>query len=131
MRFSPRPTNLGVRDGRLAPCKPSPNCVSSQADPADKTHYIEPIRGTLEVARRVLRTLPRVTIVRDEPSYLHAEFRTRLLRFVDDVELYFDGHVLHVRSCSRVGYHDLGTNRRRVESLRRLIESGSDPFDSV
>lgn len=125
MFFSPRPNNLGVRDGRLAPCKPTPNCVCSQADPADDTHYIEPLRGTIADARRVLRNLPRVRIIRDEPSYLYAEFRTRLMRFVDDVELYFDGRVLHVRSCSRIGRHDLGTNRRRVESLRRLIEAAA------
>ncbi len=123
MFFSSRPNDLDVRDGRLAPCKPTPNCVSSQADPADATHYIEPLRGTIDDARRVLAALPRVRIVREEANYLHAEFRTRLLRFVDDVELYFDGEVLHVRSCSRIGYHDLGTNRRRVESLRRLIEA--------
>ncbi|HEX6993672.1 MAG TPA: DUF1499 domain-containing protein [Gammaproteobacteria bacterium] len=123
MFSSARPNDLGVRDGRLAPCKPTPNCVCSQADPADRTHYIEPIRGTIADARHVLRALPRVRIIRDEAIYIHAEFRTRLLRFVDDVELYFDGHVLHVRSCSRVGRHDLGTNRRRVESLRRLIEA--------
>ena len=30
-----RPDNLGAKDGRLAPPKRTPNCVSSQADPAD------------------------------------------------------------------------------------------------
>ena len=39
-----RPDYLGVKDGRLARPRSTPNCVSSQADPADKQHYIEPIR---------------------------------------------------------------------------------------
>jgi len=39
-----RPTYLGVKDGRLPRPRSTPNCVSSQADPADKVHYIEPIR---------------------------------------------------------------------------------------
>ena len=39
-----RPTDLGVRDGRLAPCKPSPNCVSSQANPSDEEHHVAPLR---------------------------------------------------------------------------------------
>lgn len=119
--FSSRPDNLGLHSGRLAPCKPTPNCVCSQADPADTVHYIEPLQATMPDVRSTLQRMPRVTIVRDEPNYLYAEFRTRLLRFVDDVEFFFDGRVIHVRSCSRVGRHDLGTNRRRIESLRRLI----------
>lgn len=118
-----RPDNLGVRDGRLAPCKRSPNCVSSQADPSDLEHYIAPIRGRIAAARSVIESLPRTRIVRAEKNYLYAEFRTRFLRYVDDVELYFDGKVLQVRSCSRLGRRDFGVNRERVEQLRALIET--------
>src|SRR5690606_4386178 len=118
-----RPDNLGVRDGRLAPCKPTPNCVSSQADPADAVHYIAPLEGTMADVRSVLKRTPRVRIITDEPNYLYAEFRTRLMRYVDDVEFYFDGRVVHVRSCSRLGHGDFGTNRRRVERLRREVDA--------
>ena len=118
-----RPDNLGVRDGRLAPCKRSPNCVSSQADPSDREHYIAPIRGSIAAARVVVSSFPRTTIVEEKRNYLYAEFRTRLLRYVDDVEFYFDGQVLQVRSCSRLGRRDFGVNRKRVEALRSLIES--------
>ena len=117
-----RPQNLGVRDGRLAACKPSPNCVSSQASPSDAEHYIAPIHGSMAAARDAVRAMPRSTIVEDRGDYLYAEFRSRLLRYVDDVELFFDGQVIHVRSCSRLGRRDFGVNRRRVEALRRLIE---------
>jgi uncharacterized protein (DUF1499 family) len=118
-----RPDNLGVRDGRLAPCKRSPNCVSSQADPSDLEHYIAPIRAGIAAARSAIESLPRTRIIKTEGNYLYAEFRTRLLRYVDDVELYFDGQVLQVRSCSRLGRRDFGVNRRRVEELRALIEA--------
>lgn len=118
-----RPDNLGVRDGRLAPCKRSPNCVSSQADPADREHYIAPIRGSIGAARSAIESLPRTRLIKMEGNYLYAEFRTRLLRYVDDVELYFDGRVLQVRSCSRLGRRDFGVNRKRVEKLRALIEA--------
>jgi uncharacterized protein (DUF1499 family) len=118
-----RPDNLGVRDGRLAPCKRSPNCVSSQADPSDREHYVAPIRGSIAAARDAIASMPRTTIVEDRGNYLYAEFRTRLLRYVDDVELYFDGQRLEVRSCSRLGRRDFGVNRKRVEALRALIES--------
>jgi uncharacterized protein (DUF1499 family) len=119
-----RPDNLGVRDGRLAPCKRSPNCVSSQADSSDSEHHIAPIRGSIAAARRAIEAYPRARVIKSEEKYIYAEFRTPLLRYVDDVELYFDGQVLQVRSCSRLGRRDFGVNRKRVEALRALIESG-------
>jgi uncharacterized protein (DUF1499 family) len=118
-----RPDNLGVHDGRLAPCKRSPNCVSSQAEPSDLEHYVPPIRGSMAAARDAVRAMPRTTIVEERDNYLYAEFRTRLLGYVDDVELFFDGRVIHVRSCSRLGRRDFGVNRKRVEELRTLVET--------
>jgi uncharacterized protein (DUF1499 family) len=118
-----RPTNLGVTNGRLPPCKRSPNCVSSQADPADKQHYIAPIAypGTIAELRKALETLPLATVIREEANYLYAEFRTPFLRFVDDVEFLKDGEVLHVRSASRLGRRDFNANRNRVEQLRAFL----------
>jgi len=120
-----RPTNLGVKDGCLARCRRSPNCVSSQADPTDKEHYIAPIAfsGTMEQLRRAIAELPLATIVEAKDDYLYAEFRTPVLRFVDDVEFLKLDDVLHVRSASRLGRRDFKANRNRVEQLRALIRS--------
>jgi uncharacterized protein (DUF1499 family) len=126
-----RPDYLGVTDGKLARPKRTPNCVSSQADPADLEHYIAPIafRGTpaeaMAAAKRAVASMERATIVREAPDYLYAEFKSRLLGYVDDVELYFDPQagVFHVRSASRLGRRDFGVNRKRVEALRELIEA--------
>ena len=118
-----RPDDLGVRDELLAPCKRSPNCVSSQASPADREHYIAPIRGTLAAVKSAVQSMPRATVVSEKQSYLYAEFRTRLMRYVDDVEFYFDGSVVQVRSCSRLGRRDFGVNRKRVEAIRGLVEA--------
>jgi uncharacterized protein (DUF1499 family) len=126
-----RPDNLGAKEGRLAPCKRSPNCVSSQADRGDAEHYIEPIqfRGTtvqaMVAAKRAVDLMERSTIVREESGYLYAEFHSKLLGYVDDLELVFDANagLLHVRSASRLGRRDFGVNRARVEKLRRLIEA--------
>jgi len=120
-----RPGNLGVREGRLAPCKRSPNCVSSQADPGDREHYIAPIdyAGSMQALRHKLDSLPLARVISAEGSYLYAEFRTPLLGFVDDVELLQEGALLHVRSASRLGRRDFGANRNRVEQLRRFIRS--------
>jgi len=120
-----RPGNLGVKDGRLARCKRSPNCVSSQADPLDEEHYIAPIAfgGSMEAVRRAIAGLPLATIIEAKGDYLYAEFRTPVLRFVDDVELLKAGNLIHVRSASRLGRRDFKANRKRVEQLRALIQS--------
>jgi uncharacterized protein (DUF1499 family) len=116
-----RPTNLGVRDGLLAPCKRSPICVSSQADPADREHHVAPLKATMQDVRKAVESLPRTRIVLAHPNYLHAEFRSRLLGFVDDVEFFFDGAAIQVRSASRLGRRDVGVNRARIETLRRML----------
>jgi len=122
-----RPSNLGVKDGRLAPCKRSPNCVSSQADPGDREHYIAPIpfRGSMVELRKAVESMERSTVISSEPNYLYAEYRTRLLRYVDDLELYYDeaAGLVHVRSASRLGRRDFGVNRKRVEALRSTIQA--------
>lgn len=74
----------------------------------------------------ILESLPQATIATREPNYLHVEFRSSLFGFVDDVEFLADeaANVIHVRSASRIGYSDGGTNRRRVEMLRALYQTG-------
>ena len=125
-----RPSNLGVSAGRLARCPEKPNCVSSQA--ADAARLIVPISysGTatemLARLKSILTTMPRVTVITESEGYLHAECKSALLGFVDDLEFYIDraANVVHVRSASRVGYSDLGVNRKRVEAIRSSLSSG-------
>ena len=126
-----RPTDLGVRDGRLKPPPPTPNGVSSQA--TDDAHRVAPLRfeGDALQAFARLRGLvarwPGAAIVAEAPDYIHAEFSTRWLRFVDDVEFHLDPshRVIQVRSASRLGHSDLGTNRRRVEAIRQQFGGGA------
>jgi len=120
-----RPDNLGVKDGRFAACKPTPNCVSSQADPADGEHYIAPIafNGTMPELRRAVESMTRATVIREEGNYIYAEYKSALMGYVDDVELLLDesARLVHVRSASRLGRSDFGVNRKRIEELRALI----------
>ena len=125
-----RPSYLGVKDGRLAPPKRTPNSVSSQADPADTEHHIAPIPfkgdalAAMAAARKAVESMRDSTVIRHEGSYLYAEYRTKTMRFVDDVEFHFDDKagLIHVRSASRLGRRDFGVNRARVEALRARIE---------
>jgi uncharacterized protein (DUF1499 family) len=112
----------------LSPCPSSPNCVSTQAQ--DESHAIAPLRyqktraEAKEALKAIIRTLPRTKLVEEDDTYLHYEFTSLLLRFVDDVEFLFvdEAKTIHFRSASRTGYGDLGVNRRRMEEIRTLIE---------
>jgi uncharacterized protein (DUF1499 family) len=122
-----RPSNLGVSATGLAPCPSSPNCVSSDA--RDSEHRVPPLRLAVAPAegwrsvREIVSELPRCRIVKETPDYLHAECRSALFGFVDDLELQLrpaEG-TLAIRSASRLGHSDLGVNRRRVEGLRASL----------
>ena len=112
----------------LPPCPASPNCVSTQAQ--DEGHAIAPFRyqksraEAKEALKAMVRLLPRTALVAEDEDYLHYEFTSLLLRFIDDVEFVFDeeAKTIHFRSASRTGYGDLGVNRRRMEEIRTLIE---------
>ena len=129
--FSRRPDNLGVKDGKLAPCPSTPNCVSS-TQAADDAHRMEPLRfdGSAAEAmghlKRVLVGQPRARIITEKETYLHAEFTSLVFRFVDDVEFLIDAEakVIHFRSASRVGRSDLGANRARMERIEKTWGEG-------
>tara|TARA_B100000686_G_C16448748_1_gene790887 strand:- start:49 stop:516 length:468 start_codon:yes stop_codon:yes gene_type:complete len=122
------PDNLGLKNVLFSPCPRTPNCVSSQEN--NSQHRIHPINfeGSLELAKerlhRVINSMRGTRIITQDFVYWHVEFTTLLLRFIDDVEFYFDGSqsLIHVRSASRKGYWDLGVNRRRVETIRSRFE---------
>ena len=126
--------SLGVFDGRLTPCPDSPNCVSTQADPSDDIHHVEPIPFEGERSELVSRLVSwigeqeRAMVVQQEAGYIRGAFTSQVFGFHDDVELYFspDKPVLHFRSASRVGYSDLGVNRKRYEKVRRFVSGSVD-----
>ena len=141
-RFGRRPDDIGVVDGRLTGCPGSPNCATSDGgdghdndDVADACR-IAPIRiapdHALEAWRaitEIVATWPRTKIVTGTANYLHAECRSAILGFVDDLELHLrpEAGEIGLRSASRLGYSDFGVNRRRLRRLRdalRRADSG-------
>ncbi len=119
-----RPDVLGVKDGHLATCPASPNCVVSQG--ADADHGIAPLAftGDATAAMATLATVvvdqPRSELIQQTDDYLYFEFTSRLMGFVDDVEFYLDpaAGVIQMRAAARLGQSDLGVNRDRLEAIR-------------
>ncbi len=130
MRASPMPDNLGVANSSLASCPSSPNCVSTYD--TDEEHGIDAIvlEGETAVAQAkllaIIQAMPNSTLITNEPGYLHAEFRSSIWRFVDDVEVYFDEEagLIHFRSAARLGQGDGGVNRRRIEQIQAAYMGG-------
>lgn len=127
----PAPGTLGADvSGRLAPCPRRWNCVRSRGEPR-RRHRIAPFDGASDPdaafarLKRLVADMPRTRVTSATDNYLRARCRTRI-GFVDDLELLLcrEQGVIHVRSASRIGIHDLGVNRRRVERLRRRFEAG-------
>ncbi|HEX6042748.1 DUF1499 domain-containing protein [Longimicrobium sp.] len=129
----PAPRNLTRPGEALRPCPSTPNCVSTEA--ADRRHAIPsiPFGGTPEQAqahaRQALLAEPRTRVTLEAPGYLRAEARSRLFRFVDDVEVVVDGpaRVIRFRSASRVGRGDMGVNRARMERFAARFRALDDP----
>jgi uncharacterized protein (DUF1499 family) len=130
------PADLGVREGRLKPPSVTENSVTSQAalypdHPQRRYADIAPlsIKGdgptTLARIKGIVENMDGAKVLRSDPDYLYAQFTTRWMRFVDDVEFWFDpgSNVIQVRSASRVGRSDLGVNRRRIEAVRAALSA--------
>jgi uncharacterized protein (DUF1499 family) len=119
--------NLGVESGHLSPCPSSPNCVVSQN--GDTRHAISPITYHVErdkakeIVLKVLTVVPRTEVIEQTDNYIHAISKSRIFKFVDDVEFYFPKNesVIHIRSSSRVGDSDFGVNRTRLEQIRLAL----------
>ncbi|MBA3014329.1 MAG: DUF1499 domain-containing protein [Desulfobulbaceae bacterium] len=107
----------------LSLCPSSPNCISSQAV---DSHFIEPFtqigeaRAGFDNSKAILGLRKDTIIVSATEIMIGVEFKTTL-GFVDDGLFLLDGvnKMIHIRSASRVGYWDLGKNRRRMEEIRQ------------
>ena len=128
------PTDVGVRDGRLKTPSNTDNSVSSQAGlypdhPQRAYATIAPLAligdgpATMAKIKTIVQATAGTAVVKSEADYLYAQYTTPLMKYVDDVEFWFDpaNSVVQVRSASRIGKGDMGANRKRVEALRAAL----------
>lgn len=125
-----RPNYLGIKTDKLNNCPATPNCITSFADPTDTVHYRSPVTykkplvEAYKILKERLEQSPRTKIIQENSNYIYTEFTSLIMRYVDDVEFYFDekNKLLHFRSASRLGKSDLGVNRKRIESLLKDLD---------
>lgn len=99
---------VGLKDGKLLPCGPKPNCVVGSFSSIKKDVLLERVQN-LKNSKIVVMT----------DNYLHATITSPLFGFVDDLEFTFspDNSEIFYRSSSRVGHSDLGQNKKRINQL--------------
>lgn len=123
--YTPEALSLYQGGNSLHPCPDTPNCVSSTY--SDDSHHIETILGDEQVfksLKAIVSGEPRVTVISQTDQYLHAEFRTKLLAYIDDLELlHINGSSeIQLRSASRLGKSDFGVNKNRIQALREKLK---------
>ena len=105
-------------DDNLSDCKLKTNCIFQtwKVDDSEKA-FIELIQ--------ILENTPRLEIINKEKDYIHAIATSRIMKFIDDIEIknLNQDNIFQIKSSSRLGIYDLGVNKRRVNTLRfRLID---------
>jgi uncharacterized protein (DUF1499 family) len=108
----------------LPACGWLPNCVNSESGRG--LQAVDPIKasdGQWQELKDWVTHQPDWEIVTDDGNFIQAIVKTPLMRFRDDVQLRFypDIELIQVRSSSRLGISDLGTNYRRIEALREVV----------
>jgi uncharacterized protein (DUF1499 family) len=134
-----KPDDLGVHDDKLKPPSSTPNSVTSQAalypdHPQQSYASIPPLtvhgdgESTLTLIKNIVETTAGAEIIESRADYLYAQFTTPIMKFVDDTEFWYEPtqDLIHVRSASRLGKSDLGTNRKRIETIRKQLNTLAD-----
>jgi uncharacterized protein (DUF1499 family) len=124
MTFSTANQAISASEKTLAPCRDTPNCVSSQAQ--DTKHFIEAFKingnpaEAWKTLKEILNKQSRLVITHETTNSLHAEATSLVFRFVDDLDFIYNlrTNLIDVRSASRTGHSDFGVNRKRIETLR-------------
>ena len=102
----------------LSDCKLKTNCIFQtwKVNDSEKA-FVELIQ--------ILENTPRLEIINKEKNYIHAIATSRIMKFIDDIEIknLNQDNIFQIKSSSRLGIYDLGVNKRRVQTLRfRLID---------
>jgi uncharacterized protein (DUF1499 family) len=122
VQISPTPANLGVVNSALASCGNLENCINNYEGQVFDTGQA-PVEKAYAHLIEQIENDPAAKIITQSEHYLHAEYTSKWMGYIDDLELYVntDDGRLHIRSASRIGKKDFGVNRKRVEYLLKSL----------
>lgn len=122
-------SKLGVKNGQFSPLAKKPNCVSTQTN--NEAKKVQPLsyngdaKEYIAKVAKVISSMNGADIKQQTDNYVYAVFTTKIMHFKDDVEIYLDDEskTLNFRSASRVGYSDLGVNKKRYDAFVDLLKA--------
>lgn len=116
----------------LRACPESPNCIQTY-DAADQDHFKAPLKpkDNIQQTTQALKTAIKNSggeVISEQalsPAgyYLHAEYTSKWIRFVDDVEIVVQANSIQIRSASRIGRSDFGVNGERFDTLKTIYQA--------
>ncbi|WP_038174181.1 DUF1499 domain-containing protein [Vibrio pacinii] len=114
-----------MTDRTSTPCGNKPNCVSTEdeREAFSLDAFVLTPNADIDAIERIALQLPGAKTAAKQDNYIRVECTSKIMRFVDDLELRIDDDKLVVRSESRVGYSDFGVNRKRAEQLREKLST--------
>ena len=127
---TPAAAGFGTGSAITACATAKPNCVSTYN--AEDSFKANPIAFSGDAAsalaklKAAIQTEPNVEVVFENAQQIEVTFKTALFGFCDDARFAINPAANHIefRSTSRVGYSDLGVNRKRMERIRTAFAAG-------
>ena len=97
----------------LKPCIQISHCVREEL-------IVENISEPFESIKQIIENTPRTKIVENDGDYLHAEVTSKIMKYVDDLEVSYipENNRIIIRSESRVGEGDFGVNQKRIDLIK-------------
>ena len=97
----------------LKPCVQVSHCVREELE-------VKNISDPFDAIKQIIENTPRTKIVEYDGDYLHAEVTSRIMKYVDDLEVSYipENNKIVIRSESRVGEGDFGVNKKRVDMIK-------------
>lgn len=121
------PNRTGLKNNKLYPCGWTKNCINSRSK--NNEDAIDPIKfeseDILNKIELFFKQNYNSNLINKTPSYLHIVVSTSFWHFKDDVEFLVDQDqkIVEIRSASRLGYSDMGVNRKRIEKLKKYLKN--------
>ncbi len=128
----------GLHNARLSPCPDKPNCICTEY-PDDSSHFTDALQydetqydeknadAIVQSIRAAIKEtggqLLNADNINRNSTYISAIYVSSLFKFVDDFEIRIDPESkrIHIRSASRVGHSDMGTNLKRITTFKKSL----------
>lgn len=103
----------------------SPNWISTST--TRKAHRVAKWQATEDTSvlylKAMLEKMPRTTIVTITENYIHAEYRSPLLGYYNDLEILWEpvDNAVAFKSSARIGYTDMGMGKRYYNTITKML----------